>query len=58
MNTGHTPKFVKKFADVGALMRQGIKEYINETKSGEFPSEEYTYKIDSEIIAELKNEEE
>lgn len=58
LNTGHTPKFVKKFADVGALMRQGIKEYINETKSGEFPSEEYTYKIDSEIIAELKNEEE
>lgn len=58
LNTGHTPKFVKKFADVGALMRHGIKEYINETKSGEFPSEEYTYKIDSEIIAELKNEEE
>ena len=58
LSNGHTPKFVKKFADAGGLMRQGIKEYINETKSGEFPSEEYTYKIDSTIIAEIKNEEE
>ena len=57
LTTGHTPKFVKRFADVGTLMRQGITDYINETKSGAFPSEEHTYSIDEDVIAELIKEE-
>lgn len=58
LTTGHTPKFVKRFADLGTLMRQGITDYINETKSGEFPAAEHTYKIDDEVIAALLKEEE
>ncbi len=58
LTTGHTPKFVKKFADVGTIMRQGITDYINESKSGEFPAVEHTYKIDDEVIATLIREEE
>lgn len=58
LTTGHTPKFVKRFADVGAAMRQGITDYINESKSGEFPALEHTYKIDDEVIAALLREEE
>ncbi len=58
LTTGHTPKFVKQFADLGTLMRQGITDYINETKSGEFPAAEHTYKIDDEVIAALLKEEE
>lgn len=58
LTTGHTPKFVKRFADVGTVMRQGITDYINESKSGEFPAEEHTYKIDDEVIAALIREEE
>ncbi|MBP3380965.1 MAG: 3-methyl-2-oxobutanoate hydroxymethyltransferase [Ruminococcus sp.] len=58
LTTGHTPKFVKRFADVGAVMRQGITDYINESKSGEFPALEHTYKIDDEVIAALLREEE
>ncbi len=57
MTTGHTPKFVKRFAEVGALMRQGISEYIAETKDGSFPAEEHTYKIDDEVIEKLLSEE-
>lgn len=53
---GKTPKFVKQFADVGSVMRQGINQYINETKSGEFPSEEYTYSVSEEVIKELMEE--
>ncbi len=56
LTIGHTPKFVKCFADVGELMRQGITNYINETKSGAFPSEKHTYAINEEIIAELIKE--
>lgn len=48
-----TPKFVKKFADVGALMRQGIGDYIKETKEGTFPAPEHTFKIDDDVIEKL-----
>ncbi len=58
LTNGSAPKFVKRFADVGAVMRQGINAYINETKSGEFPSEEYTYSVSEDIIRELSGEEE
>lgn len=57
MTAGHTPKFAKLFADVGALMREGFKAYISETQSGEFPAAEHTFKIDSEIIEKLREEE-
>lgn len=56
MTAGHTPKFAKLFADVGALMREGFKAYISETQSGEFPTAEHTFKIDSEIIEKLREE--
>lgn len=56
MTAGHTPKFAKLFADVGALMREGFKSYISETQSGEFPAAEHTFKIDSEIIEKLREE--
>lgn len=51
-----TPKFAKKFAEVGELMKSGFTAYIQQTKSGEFPQAEHTFKIDGEIIHRLKNE--
>ncbi len=56
LTTGHTPKFVKRFAEVGALMRQGISDYISETKAGAFPAQEHTYAIDDDVINELMKE--
>lgn len=47
------PKFVKQFADVGSLMREGFKAYIDEVKSGAFPAEEHTFKISDEVIEKL-----
>ena len=38
MFSDYTPKFVKKYADAGTFMRQAFTDYINETKSGAFPS--------------------
>ena len=54
--SGHTPKFVKRFADMGTLMRQGIQDYITETKNGSFPSEEHTYSADIDMTAVLAKE--
>lgn len=53
MYGGLKPKFVKIFANVGELMREGVKEYIKETKEGAFPAEEHCFKIDDSVIEKL-----
>ena len=47
------PKFVKVFANVGEVMREGVKAYIKETKEGTFPGEEHCFKIDDSVIDKL-----
>lgn len=47
------PKFVKVFADTGSFMKQAFNTYISEVKSGEFPAQENTYRIDDDVIAAL-----
>lgn len=44
-----TPKFAKKFGDIGAAMKNAFKAYIEETKSGTFPAEEHTFKMADDI---------
>ena len=50
------PKFVKVFAQAGALMKKGFSEYIKEVKGGSFPSDEHTYTIEESVIKKLQNE--
>ncbi|MGN1112649.1 MAG: 3-methyl-2-oxobutanoate hydroxymethyltransferase [Acutalibacteraceae bacterium] len=40
------PKFVKQYAQIGDMMKNAFKAYIDEVKSGAFPSEEHSFKID------------
>ena len=47
------PKFVKHFADVGTMMKDGFAAYIKEVKEGSFPAEEHTFKIDEDVIKKL-----
>lgn len=47
------PKFAKCFANVGELMKDGFKKYIEETKAGIFPAKEHTFKISDEILEKL-----
>ena len=44
LHAGHTPKFVKRYAQVGEQMREAFREYVKEVKDGSFPAEENTYK--------------
>lgn len=53
MFTDFVPKFVKKYADVGEIMKNAFSEYIKEVKSGAFPAEEHTFKIDDKVINKL-----
>lgn len=47
------PKFVKRFADVGEVMKSAFRKYIEEVQAGTFPAQEHTYKIDDEVIEKL-----
>ncbi len=46
-------KFVKIYADMGNVMREAFQAYSEEVKSGVFPAEEHTYKIDDDVIEKL-----
>ena len=50
MYADFTPKFAKRFADVGEVMKDGFKRYIEEVKNGSFPSKEHTFKIDEDTM--------
>ncbi|MCC8169327.1 MAG: 3-methyl-2-oxobutanoate hydroxymethyltransferase, partial [Oscillospiraceae bacterium] len=43
MFSDFTPKFVKKYADIGEAMRDAFRNYISEVKSGVFPEEKNCY---------------
>lgn len=53
MFSDFTPKFVKKYANVGEVMKDAFKGYIDEVKEGSFPEEKHTYKIDDAVIEAL-----
>lgn len=53
MFTDYVPKFVKQFANVGEVMKDAFKTYMDEIQIGAFPAEEYSYKIDDEVIEKL-----
>ena len=53
MYSDFKPKFVKQYAQIGSVMKDAFRQYIDEVKSGVFPSEEHTFKIDDDIIENL-----
>jgi 3-methyl-2-oxobutanoate hydroxymethyltransferase len=38
-----TPKFVKRYRDLGAEIRQAAREYADDVHDGRFPAPEHTY---------------
>lgn len=44
LSYGHTPKFVKKYAQISDRIETAIKTYANEVKTRQFPSKEHIYK--------------
>lgn len=53
MFSDFTPKFVKRFAETGAVMTDAFKAYIKEVKEGTYPEQAHTYAISDELIEKL-----
>lgn len=47
------PKFVKRYANIGEVMKEAFQNYIKEVQDGIFPAEENTYKVDDSVIEKL-----
>ncbi|MBQ3124586.1 MAG: 3-methyl-2-oxobutanoate hydroxymethyltransferase [Clostridia bacterium] len=54
MYSDFTPKFVKQYAQTGNVMREAFKKYSEEVKSGAFPTEEHSFRIDEDIMQKIK----
>ena len=51
MYHGHTPRFVKRYAEIADEIGAAVGEYVAEVRSGAFPDEQHTYAIpDDELM--------
>lgn len=48
-----TPKFAKRFANAGEIMKEAFGAYIKEVKEQKFPAEEHVYGIDEAVLEKL-----
>ena len=54
INQGHTPKFVKQYANAAALMQEAIQNYAEEVRGGLYPTAEHSFPMDADQVAKLK----
>lgn len=53
MFSDFTPKFVKRYADIGLQMKEAFLSFINEVQNGAFPTIEHSFAIPDEVINKL-----
>ncbi|MCX7709191.1 MAG: 3-methyl-2-oxobutanoate hydroxymethyltransferase [Clostridia bacterium] len=48
------PRHVKKYMDMGSSMEEAVKLYISEVQEGIFPTEKNSFKVEDEVLIQLK----
>src|SRR5438445_10635199 len=48
-----TPTFVKRYAEAGNSIRDALKRYAEEVRSGTFPGSEQSFMINGEVLKRL-----
>jgi 3-methyl-2-oxobutanoate hydroxymethyltransferase len=54
MYHGHTPRFVKRYAEIADEIGAALGEYVADVRSGAFPEEQHTYSIPDDELAEFE----
>jgi len=52
--TDFVPKHAKRYAEVGAAIKQAVSEYVAEVREGVFPTEHESFFADESAFSELK----
>ncbi|MCX6572779.1 MAG: 3-methyl-2-oxobutanoate hydroxymethyltransferase [Candidatus Aminicenantes bacterium] len=55
-STGYLPKFVRKYADLHAVIRGAVGAYAADVREGRFPDDATSYHLKPEVAAELRPE--
>ena len=53
MTSGFSPKFARRFAEVGDVMRKGFTDYIEAVGAGTFPADSETFHSGDDVIKKL-----
>lgn len=53
---GHQPKFVRKYADLKNVIAAALTNYVEEIRSGSFPSQQESYAISKDVVERLKRD--
>jgi 3-methyl-2-oxobutanoate hydroxymethyltransferase len=48
---GRSPRFVKRYADLGAAIRDALERFADEVRSGTFPEAQHTYAMPEEELS-------
>lgn len=52
---GRSPRFVKRYAELGEAIKDALERYTAEVRSGAFPGDEHTYAIPEEELAAFES---
>lgn len=54
--TRFVPRFSKKYVDLSKILTETFEMYAKEVRTGEFPTQEHTYGVSDEVIADISAE--
>jgi 3-methyl-2-oxobutanoate hydroxymethyltransferase len=52
---GRPARFVKRYAEIGAEIQDGLERYAEDVRSGAFPEDSHTYSIPEDELAEFES---
>jgi 3-methyl-2-oxobutanoate hydroxymethyltransferase len=53
---GRAPRFVKRYADLAAVIESALGAYVDDVRTGAFPEQQHTYSIPEEELALFESE--
>ncbi len=53
---GHVAKFVKQYANLNKVIKEGLQKYIDDVTSRAFPAPEHCYGMDPEVLKAIEAE--
>lgn len=53
LNRGFTPKFVKRYGELGDAVVASLQRYADDVRSGAFPEKQHTFTMDETVLEKL-----